>query len=194
MKLETSISTLPSPCDDCPSYYECAENALACKEFYDFATLQEDVSNDRNPIAEYYDRIFAAKHLEQGITLSIDQHPNKADIMGRLFEASTGEKMSPDFEKVCAEQKVLWAMAGDLIVGFAGYEKRNQYIILNFLYIRKAYQKHGAGEKMVNTLKKASSDRVLITSPNEDAKPFYEKLGFKPMDKEGWTYAISYAV
>lgn len=85
---------------------------------------------------------------------------------------------------------ITWRKTGD-IVGSLSYSKSGNYVSLEVLQIRPAFQNHGLGSQLfqyfLNRMVETGGYTVVL-HPLEQAIPFYTKMISKMSDKFGHRY------
>lgn len=93
-------------------------------------------------------------------------------------ESAVGEVLPDEFKPDVESWDWVYARRADKLVGAMGYEMvRAGTSVINFLYIRKAYQRTGIGTQLIQS--QFLDEIVLVASAEYASDGFYTKLGFR---------------
>lgn len=132
-----------------------------------------------------------------------EYEPNDAQIIAQLFADTIREVnakhysqkqldawASPDkdasfFHNKLSTSRSFVAVDGSEIVGFADLVPERR--LLFFFYVHKGYQRKGIGKALLEQIEKTAREQGLeeiYTDASITAKPFFEAMGFVPLEKQ----------
>lgn len=88
------------------------------------------------------------------------------------------------WDEIITKQFILVAQDQDKIVGFATLDNGNYF---DFLYVHKDHQRQGIAQRLLDDIEAEArrlKQLVLTSDVSKNAKPFFEKKGFKTLEEQ----------
>lgn len=108
-----------------------------------------------------------------------------------LLSLAIGYPTPEKIKKVMAKYSsvahhLLGAIREEELIGLAGIDKQEKYIIIHHIAVKESYQRQGIGKALIEEVIKQFSPSKIIAKTDQDAVRFYRKCGFvcRPIQEE----------